>query len=197
MPLPTPRQHAPAEVRRAQILDAALGCLARGGYHATTMDDLARAAGLSKGSIYWHFEGKEDVFLAAFDHVGAKLIAQWDAAGEGGDRPALDVIEETSRQLLEFTSQRDSMLAFIEFLSHPSARERIAQIYRETRAHLAELLARGVERGEVRDLPVEAMAGALAAAGEGMLLLALVDATFDPGAHWEVLWKGLREGFEA
>ena len=54
------RRHASPEVRRAQILDAAQTCLARSGYHLTTMDDVVRESGLSKGSLYWHFDSKED-----------------------------------------------------------------------------------------------------------------------------------------
>ena len=52
------------EARREEILKAAYTCFSRGGYHATTIDDIALEAGLSKGAVYWHFEGKWELFLA-------------------------------------------------------------------------------------------------------------------------------------
>ncbi len=54
----------PAEVRRAQILDAAQRCFGAKGYHAATMDDLVRASGLSKGSLYWHFRSRSSMVAA-------------------------------------------------------------------------------------------------------------------------------------
>ena len=45
--------HASAEVRRAQILEAALKCFGESGLHAAKVSDIASASGLSKGAIYW------------------------------------------------------------------------------------------------------------------------------------------------
>ncbi|MDX1599965.1 MAG: helix-turn-helix domain-containing protein, partial [Anaerolineales bacterium] len=44
-----------------QILDAALRLFAREGFHAASMDDLVAESGLSKGSLYWYFESKDDI----------------------------------------------------------------------------------------------------------------------------------------
>lgn len=49
--------------RRQDILAAAKSVFAENGYHATTIADIARAAGLSYGSIYWYYESKEALFL--------------------------------------------------------------------------------------------------------------------------------------
>ena len=48
----------------AQILDAALEEFAERGFAATTMDDIARRCGLSKGGLYAHFAGKDLIFEA-------------------------------------------------------------------------------------------------------------------------------------
>ncbi len=57
---------APAylESRREQILDAALTCFARDGFHRTTMQDIVRETGLSAGAIYRYFPAKEDIIAA-------------------------------------------------------------------------------------------------------------------------------------
>lgn len=50
--------------RSQQIVDAAAACFAQKGFHQTTMDDIARAAGISAGLIYRHFASKEDLIVA-------------------------------------------------------------------------------------------------------------------------------------
>jgi AcrR family transcriptional regulator len=193
----SPRQHAPPEVRRAQILDAALRCFAERGYHAATMDDLVRASGLSKGSLYWHFRSKEEVFLALFDRFTEELFGDWDqevAAGSSG----LELLRRGFDDFLErLIAQGPALGAWVEFMAHPVARARFAQVYRESRAKLAAILSVSVERGEVRDLPLEGMAAGIVAGAEGLLLQALVDPEFDPRAHWPVVWQGITKGYAA
>ena len=49
---------------RDRIIEAAAGVFARNGYHRTRMDDIALAAGVAKGTLYYHFPGKSDLFRA-------------------------------------------------------------------------------------------------------------------------------------
>lgn len=57
---------------RRDLTDIAIDCFARYGYAATSIDRIARAAGLTKGAIYYHFKDKEDLLFAAVrDRVGA------------------------------------------------------------------------------------------------------------------------------
>lgn len=60
----------PARARdsRTRILDCALAAFRERGYAATTVDDLCRAAGVTKGSFFHHFESKEAAALAAIEH---------------------------------------------------------------------------------------------------------------------------------
>ncbi len=51
----------PAETRRNQILDAAHKCIDKKGYRATTIDDIAKVAGITKGAVYHHFKSKESI----------------------------------------------------------------------------------------------------------------------------------------
>ncbi len=52
------------EARRRQIIEAARGCFAANGFHATSMQDILRASGLSAGAVYRYFPGKEDIVAA-------------------------------------------------------------------------------------------------------------------------------------
>ncbi|WP_424110048.1 TetR/AcrR family transcriptional regulator [Rothia mucilaginosa] len=53
--------------RRAQIIEAAISCFLEKGYTNTSMSDIIKASGLSSGSIYSHFSGKEDILISAIN----------------------------------------------------------------------------------------------------------------------------------
>ena len=68
-----------ADVRRQQLLDVALRIFAGRGFDATTMDDIAEAAGVTKPLLYQHFESKRALYLELLDGVGQSLL---DAIGK-------------------------------------------------------------------------------------------------------------------
>jgi AcrR family transcriptional regulator len=74
----------PAEQRRRQLLAVARDVFAERGFHATSMDDVALAAGVTKPVLYQHFRNKRALFLELLDDVGAQLLAQLAAAAEPG-----------------------------------------------------------------------------------------------------------------
>jgi AcrR family transcriptional regulator len=190
------RRHAPAEVRRAQILEAALECFATRGYHTATMDDLVRASGLSKGTLYWHFSSKEEVFLALFDRFVEEIFDAWSRL-ETEDRPSLEVLRALGEVSVDrLTSDPLPLGAWAEFLLQPRARERYASVLRNSRERLATLVRRGIQRGEIRDLDPKAIAAALTAAVEGTMLQAMVDPGFDARAHWPLVWEGIHRGYQ-
>ncbi len=81
----------PAQTRtsiRDLILEAAPRLLGRLGYRKSTMDDLAREAGVARRSIYVHFTSKEEVFLASIDRVVENLIAELEAIATSDAPPA-------------------------------------------------------------------------------------------------------------
>ncbi|GAA0966684.1 helix-turn-helix domain-containing protein [Actinocorallia libanotica] len=75
-----------ADDRTGHILDSALTVFSQYGYAKTTMQDIARAAGMSRAALYLHFASKEDLFRAgsrrahtrALEHVDAALAEQGD-----------------------------------------------------------------------------------------------------------------------
>jgi AcrR family transcriptional regulator len=70
-------------VTRRRILAAAIEVFAREGYHAARMDAIARAAGASKGALYFHFPGKLELFSALVDAFAAELGEAATAAIQG------------------------------------------------------------------------------------------------------------------
>jgi AcrR family transcriptional regulator len=196
MEIPRPRTRRPAEERRAQILEAALHCFATKGFHAATMDDLVAASGLSKGSLYWHFEGKQAVFLAVLEAFTEAMFADWDELLTD-ERSAVDVVDAVMQRGFARLGDPSQLSAWAEFLAHTEARERFAEIYREVRARLAAALGRDAERGLIRPLPTAGLAAALTGAAEGLMLQALVDADFDLLGHWRTTIDVMRAGIAA
>jgi len=60
--------------RRARLLDAAARLFSERGFHATSMRDIAKAVGMLSGSIYYHFESKEEMLLAVYEE-GVRGVA--------------------------------------------------------------------------------------------------------------------------
>jgi AcrR family transcriptional regulator len=80
--LPTPKAATPTPVRRLrraerreQLLAAATRAFARSGFAATSLDDIAEEAGISRVLLYRHFESKTDLYRAVLDHAVARLTA--------------------------------------------------------------------------------------------------------------------------
>lgn len=63
----------PAPARREQILDVAVQVFAHNGFHSTSMNDVAEAAGVTKPVLYQHFESKKDLYLALLEEAGNRL----------------------------------------------------------------------------------------------------------------------------
>jgi AcrR family transcriptional regulator len=66
----------PAEQRRTQLLGVALEVFADQGFHATSMDEVAEAAGVTKPVLYQHFPSKRALYRELLDEVDAQLVAR-------------------------------------------------------------------------------------------------------------------------
>ncbi len=73
--------------RREHLLDAAAARICRQGYHATSMRDIARAADMLPGSIYYHFASKEELLVAVYAEGVRRIADRVDAAMAGSGDP--------------------------------------------------------------------------------------------------------------
>ncbi|WP_314660498.1 TetR/AcrR family transcriptional regulator [uncultured Rothia sp.] len=79
--------------RRTQIIEAAITCFMEHGYTNTSMSDIIKASGLSSGSIYSHFSGKEDILISAINDRLDNLKELYAALPEGaGPQDILETI---------------------------------------------------------------------------------------------------------
>ena len=90
------RKRLSGEERRAAILDSALAVFADRGYHASSIDDIAREAGVSKALIYEHFASKQELYAELIEHHADELFeriatAIAEAGSAGAARLAVGV----------------------------------------------------------------------------------------------------------
>ncbi len=81
----------PADVRRQQLLEVALRLFAAGGFEATTMDEIAEAAGVTKPLLYQHFASKRALYVELCDGVARSLLEAIGKAVAGADGPRQQV----------------------------------------------------------------------------------------------------------
>ncbi len=81
------RKIAQSENIRDLILDAVDALLARYGYKKMTMEDVARQVGIGKGTIYLHFQGKEELVLAYIDRIAERVVERLREIAESSGSP--------------------------------------------------------------------------------------------------------------
>ena len=130
---------------REELLAAALRVFAQRGYREAGVDEIAAAAGYSKGALYWYFSSKEELLLALLEErVDApmrEMVALLEAAP-----PERDMSVEASREFArQLSGQRDAVLLEREYwtlaIRDPELRARYAERQTELRSALAGALA--------------------------------------------------------
>ena len=141
------------ERRRQQILDAAASCFARQGFHATSMQDIFAAAGLSAGAVYRYFPTKAELIRAIAAEALATALPALDSATSDRATPSIpDVVEALVTQL------RDGRLArlrpvVLQVWAEAVRDEELAALARSTlgqlRTHLTQWLERLAAEGRI------------------------------------------------
>lgn len=137
--------------RTQQLLAAAASCFARRGFARTTMDEIAREAGVSAGLIYRHFAGKDDLIVAMIDLHRQTEIAQIVAASR---QPSLaDAIAALAAADAAEADPRSDGLVAAEIIAEALRNPRIEAVVRAgddaVREVLAALIAAAQSRGEI------------------------------------------------
>jgi AcrR family transcriptional regulator len=165
------------QLTREDLLASAERLFITSGFHATSIDDIAHAAGFTKGAVYAHFKNKEDVFIALTEQRWDEQLARVRAAL---DTLATSSAVQRSASFVDLTRELlwhdpDWQLLALEFnvyaARNPSAQRRLSERHRVDQSMLAELLARDLGRRGV-DPPVSphALAGVLLAFFNGIAL---------------------------
>ncbi|MFI0088199.1 TetR/AcrR family transcriptional regulator [Streptomyces bobili] len=158
--------------RAGHILDSALTVFRQYGYAKTTMQDIARAAGMSRAALYLHFAGKEELFRAGSRRAHSRALGLVDASlAEKGD--VLSRIDTAmAAYFTELTAQISSSVHGGELFdaTHTITEDVVGEARTALVARLTSALREAAEAGEVRFAAVDTTAEELA-----LLLLAVMD----------------------
>ena len=86
------RTKTEAAATRDALLDAALGVFRDRGVAHTSLEEIAAAAGMTRGAVYWHFKDKADLFTALCERVQLPMEAMLAVAGETRQEDPLDTV---------------------------------------------------------------------------------------------------------
>ena len=160
---------------REDLIDAAERLFSRGGFHATSVDAVADAAGYTKGAVYSNFSSKEELFLAVYERRADEAVAEVERELAKAPDP-ITGIESIARARIAQRGRGDGWLAvFFEFwahvLRHPELRERFAAIHTRVNEPLAAAAGQvAAEHGIEPEQPVARMATAYYAMQLGLQL---------------------------
>lgn len=143
--------------RRESVIQAALRLFAKKGYHATSMQDIAEALGIQRGSIYHHIESKEDLLYEIMESSIKKLT-----------EPVEEIVSmplPAGRKLRRFIEARLDMIVSLrpelsvflqELKSLPPARRQTIVAYGDHyEGLLRRIIREGVASGEFREVDVK------------------------------------------
>jgi AcrR family transcriptional regulator len=175
--------------RRRQILDAASRCFVRNGFHATSMQDVLKEAGLSAGAVYRYFPSKAAIVAAiAEETVGDVIQVIDDIAGAEPVPP----VEETMVRVLDAVdahtgpqgNARIAMQVWAEALREPALADLVQVTYARIRSRFVELAKRAQEAGRIpADADPEHAGTVLFGMVPGYILQRLLVGGVDPGVY--------------
>lgn len=160
-----------AEERRREVLEAAIRCLARAGYDAVRLRDIAKEAGVSIGLLQHHFESREELLEHAFRQASSDLLETWQLV-IGAHQEPWDRIVALFEQHSAREDPKTHCTTWTEFAAasarHPHLRAGFAQVYRTWQRLLESAVREGIDAGDFQPLlPVEDVVSALLAHVDG------------------------------
>lgn len=178
-----------AQQTRAALIDAAERLFALKGVSRTSLQDVALAAGVTRGAVYWHFKDKADLFNAMMDRA---VFPMEDAIGSLSSHPDKDPIgqiravllgalaliqnDERTRRVLDVATRKAEFVAELD-----AARARHLEVHLSCRAHIESAVRQAQAMGLIRLVPdARAVAVGLTALVSGLIELWMLDASLFP-----------------
>jgi len=177
------RKRESAQVRKQQIIEAAMHCFQEKGYSKATIDDIAAEYGLSKGSIYWYYPSKRDILKDLFQHWMDQTLngvkAEIEGVGSSRDR-LVRMGEFFVKSLITDMELYSSMLIFWgSSYEDRFMREMITGMYQSYDVIIRSLLLEGEEKGEFVVPNPEVYCTILIAMIEGLIIRNAVSRSLD------------------
>jgi AcrR family transcriptional regulator len=173
------------EETRLRILQAAEACFAQNGYDATSVAEICKHAGLSKGAFYHHFSSKQALFIELLNRWLENLDMQFESARtEAKDVPEglFRMAEMTGSIFQEASGQFPILFEFwVQAVRDPQIWKAAIAPYHRYRAFFSQMIEAGISEGSLRPVDPDLTAQVLVSLAVGLLL----QGSLDPdGADW-------------
>ncbi|MBN1267287.1 MAG: TetR/AcrR family transcriptional regulator [Anaerolineales bacterium] len=164
-----------SEERRAQILEAAAEVFTRAGFAGARMDDIAEQASLSKGSLYWYFDSKEDIIMGILDAMVSgefSVLQELNTQPLSAEEKLVCIMKYAVDDLVSMEPMLPIMFEYWGLIQRQKKiRDRLGSYYKEMFAVMAPIIKQGVDSGEFRPVDVDEVVIAMGAVFEGMIVL--------------------------
>src|SRR5437870_2548779 len=148
MPMSPPRRSRRDERReetRSELLESAANVFAERGFHRASLEQIAGHAGYTTGAIYWHFGGKDALFLAVFEayaltRVGEITEVHEQASGDLPHRMRAFADHWIARQAADPRFLPAAIEFFVHSLRHPELREALGTRHAAVRLAIGRML---------------------------------------------------------
>lgn len=178
-----------AEVTRSAILDGAARAFDAEGYHGTSLGDIVKEAGVTKGALYFHFGSKEELAQALIDEQFSALepVAE---TGKPGVQTVIDIVHAMARRLVADVRVRAGIRLVIDQSSKTGI---VSEPYTRWIELFRECLVQAQQRGDVKaDLDPGRVARLIVGSWTGLQLSSQVlsgraDLTEETTLMWEML----------
>lgn len=144
-----------SEETEKRIIQAALELFVRKGYHGTSIDDIMRKVGLTKGALYAHFSGKGDLLLRMIRELKSQYIDRLIQAGKEHQGDALEKLNRIVSFNAQFAVENQELCVFLTFITTELNADvdfepALKGIYREYQKFISQLVGQGIRQGLFR-----------------------------------------------
>ena len=184
------------------ILDHALALFTDKGYEGASMDDIARAVGIRKASLYAHFDGKESIFSAIFDDILAEYLCFIHELTRLSDETAPEALESIFLSFIDYCYDNPKMYFWDRYFYYPPdflkdfIREKTLETERLFLERIRLLMEQGAGNGEIRGGDTEGMTLSYYYLMIGLSMSVRMYERADLLRDARAAWNGLRLGLE-
>lgn len=139
------------ESKKDLIADTALSCFIASGYGGTSVDEIVKASGVSKGGIYWYFKSKEDIFLYLIE----RWIKEWTKEYLSQIKETDTTVDKLTKYLNNHFEKIDTPISalLLEFLLQSKEQETTDKLKNGTESSqwvLVQIMEDAIKKGEFR-----------------------------------------------
>lgn len=181
------------KARRKQIIDTAARLFVDRGFSGTSVEDIARELGVSRGVLFYYFDSKNAIGDEAL-RLAAREYVEYVQSRVGRKRTARGQLREYVDACLDYTSRNTQLyICFVELLGCLGENEEKYRLTKSlnhrTRAQLIEIIDRGIEKGEFAKVDARTLADVLQAFIDGMMAMTAMEPGKVNVARTKRLWQ--------